>query len=216
MNCTENKHDLLLKFLQASLNSRSNITIHKEVSAWATAVLYFTLIIALYSILSEKSKLISIIEFKELLWFILLFLLFIIVIIHAQYGSNQNGRAVSDTYTYYLYKLINNEIIKDNKWEMSKNQVFPLFLKDEIEKRNKKYHRLLYVFPFMSLIWLIIKVTLKLYFLLTFWRKSRCKWEEKIEDGLVIDKINLIESSIYSILIIHTGTFLIWVHKFLK
>ncbi len=213
MSVQENKNDKLLDFLEKNIISGSNISMHREVSAWTTAAFFFTFIIALYYIFAVNK--ISF-DLSYATWFLIIFLLFIMLLIHAQYSSHQYNRAVHETYIYYTFEIINNKTsIDDSKWEMSKNKIFPKFLEEEIKNRNTKYHCFYKILPLIiPLGWLIIKVLWLIYFILTFRKKSRRKWEENFKKGLSIDKINFIESSIYSILILHTFAFLYWLHNY--
>lgn len=223
---SEEKYNKLLKLFEANNNARLNITIHKEIAAWTYAGLYFTFIIGLYNIFSNnKDIIVKNFECYLIVVFILILLLLILILIHAQYGRHQADRAMNDTCNYFIYKILSGEIdIKENEWEIPNNKTLPEFLTKKINSYSSKYHRIYKIFPGISLLWFGYKILVNTCFLIKssicaifkFSNTKEWKWKYSPKKFFVEDKINLIESTLYSILILHTITFLIWVSKLYK
>lgn len=199
----------LIKILNDLVHSRIATTHHREISAWAIAVFYLTSIIALFKILSDNSKLLF--EIGQLYFSILIIILLIIVLtfIHSQYGSHVWARAIHNVGLKYLFLLLDNEFdINELDWKRKPDQIFPNFLQSEITQRAEKLHRLFRIGPWTPFLWLLFKS----YFLVTFWKKRKRKWEDLVTKNYMEEKLQLVESTLYCLLLFVTACFLYWIN----
>jgi len=199
----------LIKVLNDLVHSRTAVTHHREIAAWAVAVLYLTSIIAMFKIISDNSKLLF--EIGQLYFSIVIILLLFIVsfFIHSQYGSHVWSRSIHNVGLKYLFLLLNDEFdINKLDWKIESDNPFPNFLRSEIIQRASKLHSLVRIGPWTPILWVLFKA----YFLLTFWKNRKWKWEIWVTKNYLGEKLQLVESSIYCLLFFITACFLIWIN----
>ncbi len=189
----EEKRIELISFLRDNINSRSALTTHRELSVWAAVVLYLTFIMILFKLYFEKTCLFQNFDFKIRLSIFLGFILFaILALIHAQYGAHVSARSLGHVCGEYILKLINcEEDPEDDKWKKEGDGYLPKFIQNEIKTRNEKFHKWILIGPWIIFLWAILRLYKAI---------SSCK-------VLEFDKIQLIESSIYCMIIIPTFFF---------
>lgn len=196
----DKKRKELISFLKDNINSRSTLTTHRELSVWAALVLYLTFIMILIKLYFDKLFIFQNVDFKIILSFFLGFVLIaVLALIHAQNGAHVSARSLSIICGKYIFKLITGDEEPDgDKWKSIDNGYLPNFIKKEINDINKKNHKFLLVGPWIIFIWLILKVL-----------KTISSNKIKVKE---FEKMQLIESSIYCIIIIPTIFFyiLIW------
>ncbi len=193
----EEKRKELISFLRDNINSRSALTTHRELSVWAVAVLYLTFIMILFKLYFDKICIFQNIDFKILLSVFLGFILFaVLVLIHAHYGAHVSARSLSIVCGKYIFKLITEEENpNEEKWKGIKDGYLPSFIQGEIKKINEKNHKWTKIGPWIIFLWIILRV---------FQAISSRKIKE-------FEKIQLIESSIYCMIIIPTFFFYIFI-----
>lgn len=152
---------------------------------------------------------------------------------HTQYGRHNSDRAMNAIHVYYSFKIMSGELsINKLDWTVDNDQVLPNFIKKEIKERTKIIHRFWNIFPGISLLWSIYKFFYIIYFILficsirlicnlycKIFKKSKndegkTEWKYSPWKFFVEDKINLIESTLYTLLIVHlivhSFFFIIW------
>jgi hypothetical protein len=204
-NISENKRKELIRYLRYILNSRMTLTIHREVAAWAITVLYLTALFIFYQLLLKLPESPNYSE-NDIMVFKILFSVFIIIIcfivgvfIHSQFAANTHSRAVDSVCASLLYKLIHwNESDKIeldySKWDITNNKYFPKLIQDEVDKKCSEEHKWTKIYPWNIFRWFFLRIF------------KPNEFQNKTKE---FEKLHLIESSIYCLILLPTIFFLL-------
>jgi len=185
---SKDREKKIIDFLRANQKSCFETIKNRELSAWAIAVLYLTILGVSYSFFIAIPGLIYIykIIFVFSIW---IFMFSVCLFIHTQYSMCINANSISDKCSEVLHNISFNIQPLDKKtWELQKDSSLPTFIIDDVKKKSKRDHHIKNVCPLVifcvlgNRLWNRIKSRLC---------KSRIERKNK-----EVPKINLIEASL--------------------
>ena len=186
----EKKRKELIGFLKNFMNERIAFVTHREIAAWSLAVLYLTFLAGMYKILSK-------LEIEGHLIFLLIIYLIIslgivMFFIHSQYGIHICTRVTREICSEFIFRLINKGVmIEELNWEFKSSPSIPEFLNEKIIEKSKEIHKFKYIAPWVPISWSCMRIFNK----------------ENYERS----KLQLIESSIYLLLVFQTFCLILWI-----
>jgi hypothetical protein len=185
----QKKKERFENLLESLQKTRYSTIVNKEVSAWAIAVLYITILGVSYQFLDMNYKCKDQYNYI-LLGAIMAFCSVVCVFIHTQYSICI--RAVTEFYVIHktLFGIAEGTISIDSfNWKIANKSSYPEIIEKQIDSKFKEDHSIKNICPHIIYWFLINRLML---------------WIKLTNNIVNYNKINLIEASLYNIVLIPT------------
>lgn len=173
--------------LKSIIDSRIELTTHREIAAWTITAFYLTLLIAVYKYLNEIDLRLHIVIIAIVS--IGLFFFAVLIFVHSQYGAHVQSRTEYLIFVRKLFQIISkDEKLDEEKCKVESDKGFyPKFIQDDIKELTSEVHKFSNIWPLVIFKWFFLKKRRKEYM-----------------------KLQLIESSLYLMISLPTVIVLIW------
>ncbi|TRZ66733.1 hypothetical protein D4R20_00090 [bacterium] len=190
----DKKDEMLIDLLRRSQNYTFENGKHRELSAWAIAVFYISILGITFNYFNtlvlkatQESIYLGILLLIFIIVIILLFCIVVFGFIHTQYGMISSVMATSLAINQILFEISCGQKkdgeFNEKKWKIKDDNGLPEFVQERLDEMSKKFHHRKDINPSVIFCWFF----------------------KALRKGETTNKrIDLIESSLYSLILIPT------------
>ena len=205
----------MLELINSIISSRIELTTHREIACWSIAAFYVTALIAIYKYLFDNSGIVGD-NIVFIMISIFIFFFVVVMFIHSQYGAHVSSRTEYFVCVKKMFEIINGEenLNFENCKVIGDRTFYPKFIQTDIKKITKEAHKLSKIGPWIIYVWFCKRIFISMTIFISKKPGRISSWAKSLDEDLEkYGKIQLIESSIYNIILITTLLFIINLFK---